>query len=134
APLISEICDIRRFATAAKLKAFCGVHVLPDGRFPRQRKGEETGWEDQRQALVLLGKQFNYRPNSFWGKKLLEIKRGFRRRHPEVVIVNAKKRYTDGHILKMALWRTLTKFVEWLFREWWRLEREHQRKTDKTAA
>ncbi|MBF8280524.1 MAG: hypothetical protein HW383_297 [Candidatus Magasanikbacteria bacterium] len=34
------------------------------------------------------------------------------------------RRYMDGHIHKMALWRTVTKFVEWLWREWWRLERE----------
>jgi hypothetical protein len=35
-----------------------------------------------------------------------------------------KKRYTDGHIHKMALWRTATQFVRWLFRQWWALERQ----------
>ena len=49
-----------------------------------------------------------------------------RERHPEPVAVMRKgrtvKRYTDGHILKMARWRTLTKFVRWLVKEWLRLE------------
>ncbi len=44
--------------------------------------------------------------------------------HPEVVETEAgKKRYTKGHIHKMAVQRTLTKFVEWLWREWWKLEK-----------
>ena len=33
------------------------------------------------------------------------------------------KRYTKGHIHKMAIWRSLTRFVESLHREWWKLER-----------
>lgn len=124
ARLIVAIGDIRRFATDAKLKAFCSVHVLPDGRFARKRSGEVANWHPEaRQALYLLADQFNRRPDSVWGKKLREYKVRLRTVHPEVVTVNGKKRYTDGHIHKMALWRTLTKFVEWLFREWWNLER-----------
>ena len=57
-----------------------------------------------------------------WGKKLREYKVKLREKHPEVVEVGGKKRYTDGHIHKMALWRTITKFAEWLYNEWWKLE------------
>jgi len=38
--------------------------------------------------------------------------------------VSGTMKYGDGHILKMAIWRTLTKFVEWLFKAWWKLEKQ----------
>lgn len=118
---------------AAKLKAFCGAHVLnggkhadvrPDKQFPRQRAGMVANWNPlARQSLYLVGEQFNRRPDSVWGKKLREIKARLRARHPEIMEVERTvdgkrktvKMYTDGHIQKMALWRTLTRFVEWLF-------------------
>jgi hypothetical protein len=131
------IGDIRRFATDAKLKAFCSVHVLGDGRFARKRSGEVANWHPEaRQALYLLTDQFNRRPNSVWGQKLLEYKARLRAAHPDVLCQQCggkwddcqhqkshKRKYSDGHIHQMALWRTATKFVEWLFREWWKLER-----------
>jgi transposase len=118
ARLISAIQDIRRFATDAKLKAFCGVHLI-EKEFARKRRGRVANWHNEaRQALYLLGDQFNRRPNSVWGQKLLEYKKHFRREHPEKV----DKKYSDMHIHRMAIWRTLTKFVEWLHREWRQLE------------
>lgn len=146
ARIITAIGDIRRFPTASKIKAFCGVHVLfefpqngktvvrkllpgelpnENPRFARKRMGELANWHnDARQALYLLGDQFNRRPDSVWGQKLLEYKVKFREKHPEVIVGdNGKKKYTNAHIHKMATWRTLTKFVEWLWREWTRLEK-----------
>lgn len=121
---------------AAKLKAFCGVHVLAGGQhqdvpaeksFPRRRAGSVSNWSPlARQSLYLLADQFNRRPGSHWGKKLLLYKEVFRQKHPVEVEVrvngSVKKRYTKGHIHRMAIWRTLTKFVEWLFRQWIALE------------
>ncbi|MBX4181273.1 transposase [Candidatus Parcubacteria bacterium] len=133
AGLISTIGDIRMFDSAAKLKAFCGVHVLTDGRFPRKRTGSSANWNPRaRQALYLLGQQFVYRADSEWGKKLREYKVKFRTKYPEPVIgENGKKRYTDMHIHKMAIWRTLTKFVERLHKEWKRLDTgDAQKKTE----
>ncbi len=134
AGIISAVGDIRLFANEKKLKAFCGVHVLSDGRIPRRRSGQVANWSPRaKQALYLLADQFNRRPDSDWGKKLREYKVKLRAKHPEPILVssdpsdpNSKKvkRYTDGHIHKMALWRTVTKFVEWLYREWSKLERE----------
>lgn len=130
AGIIAPIGDIRRFASESKLKAFAGVHVLPDGRIPRKRLGSAANWNAQlRQALYLLGDQFNYRPDSPWGQRLREYKRRFRETHPEPIVVKGKKRYSDAHIHKMAIWRTLTKFVEWLHREWTRLEQEKRQQT-----
>lgn len=124
ARVISSVMDIRRFKTKAKLKAFCGVHVGEGGKFVRRRRGAVANWSpDARQGLYLLGDQFNRRPDSVWGKKLREYKRKFREKHPEIEVVDGKKRYSNGHIHKMAMWRTLTKFVEWLHKEWTRLER-----------
>ena len=132
ARLIVAIRDIRRFATDAKLKAYLGVHVMNGGKygerptnkqFVRRRAGEVANWQDDgRQALYLLVDQFNRHPDSVWGKKLREVKARLREKHPEVVEVEGKKRYTDGHIHKMGLWRTATKFTRWLWQEWTRLE------------
>lgn len=109
----------------AKLKAFCGVHVLEDGRFVRKRSGEVANWSPAaRQSLYQLGQQFVYREDSEWGKRYREYKKILRVRHPEVIVENSKKRYTDGHIHKMAIWRTLTKFVEKLWTDWTRTEKD----------
>jgi len=122
--IIGAVIDIRRFETKAKLRAFCGAHLLKDGRFPRRRNNELANWNgDCRQALFLLGDQFNRRPGSVWGQKLLWAKTKYRTTHPEVLVINGKKRYTNGHIHKMATWYTIGKFVEALFRDWWKLEK-----------
>jgi hypothetical protein len=122
ARIISCIPDIRLFPTKPKFRKFLGVHVA-DGRFPRRRRGEVANWSpDSRQAFYLLGDQFNRRPNSEWGKRLLLNKQLMKERHPEVVVVNGKKRYTRGHLWKMALWRTRTQFANHLYNKWWDLE------------
>lgn len=126
--VIAGILDIRRFETKGKFKAFCGVHVLEGGVFPRKRKGQVANWHnDVRQALYLVAEQFNRRPDSVWGQILRYYKGKLREKHPEVEVTDrGKKRYTDGHIHKMALWRSVTKFVEWLFVNWRRLEKNPQ--------
>lgn len=152
--IIGAVIDIRRFETKAKLRAFCGVHLLGDGRFPRRRNNEVANWNgDCRQALFLLGDQFNRRPDSVWGTKLIWAKAKYRMSHPYPVLVTKEGekyeliegqytkssngtytigevtglkgtlRYTNGHIHKMATWYTLGKFVESLFKNWWNLER-----------
>lgn len=118
-----------RKATQAKLKKFCGMAVMPDGRLPRRRAGQVANWHpDARQALWLfVTEQVNRHGNrTRWGKMLLEYKVKLRAAHPEVIEVDGKKRYTDGHILKMAQWRTVTKFVEWLADEWSALARQQK--------
>lgn len=45
-----------------------------------------------------------------------------------------KKRYSDAHINKMAEWRTLSRFVERLHREWWQLERSYARVSEERKA
>ena len=141
--IVSAIIDVRRFRTAPKLKAFMGVHVLADGSFPRQRRGQVANWHgDARQALFLLGDQFNRRPESHWGQYLREMKRRLRVKHPQPVMINRGteekprlvKCYTDGHIHKMATWRTLTRFVEWLYSEWTALEGDAYEEPKKLAA
>lgn len=119
AGIIAAVGDIKRFNSEAGFKKFLGVHLLgASGKFARKRKGQVADWHnDCRRALYLLGDQFNRRPDSDWGEKLLEYKAKFREKHPEE-IVDGKKKYGNGHIHKMALWRTLTKFAEWLYKEW----------------
>ncbi len=141
--IISAVIDVRRFATAPKLKKFMGVHVNVDGSFPRRRHGQVANWHgDARQALYLLGDQFNRRPDSQWGKYLRQMKQKLREKYPEPVMVNRGseekprmvKCYTNGHIHKMATWRTLTRFVEWLHEEWLELEGPAHALPEKLAA
>ena len=154
ARLIMAIGDIRRFEDTyrpdgkittgkAKLKSFCGVAVDPNGQFRRQRSGEVANWsKEARQALYLIADQFNRRPESEWGLKLREHKVKLRAAHPDVICKDCskngtlvkwddcpdkkkhKRAYNDGHIHKMALWRTATKFVEWLYKAWTDLEHQ----------
>ena len=149
AGIIAGIGEVRRFPTSAKLKAFCGVHVQrggkyanvpPEHAFPRKRSGEASHWNEAlvRQSLLRFGENFYLRPKSFWGQKFSYYKQTFRERHPEVVCKQCgvpwaecqtqsmhSRAYNDGHITRMAMWRTLTKFVEWLWKAWWELEVEH---------
>ena len=107
----------------SKLVAFCGVHVMLDGKFPRRRTGQMSNWSPAaRQAMYLLAEQWVKRPDSFWGRKLKENKARLRVIHPEILEVEGKKRYTDGHIHKMACWRTATQFVRKLANDWIKLE------------
>jgi transposase len=132
ARLIAAIGDIRRFETESKFIAYCGLHVLPDGSFPRRRNGEICNWQgDARQGFYLLCDQFNRRPDSIWGKKLRENKTRLREKHPETLCQECggkwddcqskkthKRIYSQGHIHKMAQWRTMTRFARHLYREW----------------
>lgn len=125
---------------ANKFKKFCGVHVKNDGTFPRRRSGEKSAWpEETRQAVYLIGDQFNRRPNSKWGAKLREFKLALRQRHPDTLCQTCgckwsdcdqpkthKRIYSDSHIHKMATWRTLTRFIEWLYMKWTRIEKSAQ--------
>jgi len=124
--LISTILDIRRFSSEAKLMAYLGVHVLRDGRFPRQRRGERANWSGTaRQALYLFAEQANRRPDSEWGIYLRRMKANLRKKHPEPVKVEGAggkmvTKYTDAHIHKMASWRTATRFIRHLYRAWYK--------------
>ena len=125
ARIISVVVDIRKFEKPSNLVAFLGVHCR-DGKFPRRRSKELANWNPEgRQALFLLGDQFNRQgAKTEWGRYLIARKAALRVKHPEVELTpEGKKRYTNGHIHKMATWRTLTRFAEKLHRDWWKLEK-----------
>ena len=163
AALISAIGDIRRFAvpvnyngantseerknrlfkainqTLAKVKHQCGAHISADGTFPRRQTGQVANWSPMaRQGLYLLCDQFNRRPGSEWGGKLLAQKAKYRQTHPEPVkkeveirkngkkVIKTVTLYTDGHIHKMGLKWCATKFVEWMARQWLKLEKVYE--------
>lgn len=132
AHIITSAIDIRRFSTVHKFKAYCGVHVMLDGSFPRRRRkkkgdpeeGGNNNWQNRaRNGFFLVGDQFNRRKDSVWGIKLREYKQKFRELHA-VEVVGGKKKYSDGHIHKMATWRTITKFAEYIYQQWWAMEKE----------
>ncbi|MEI8328323.1 MAG: transposase [Candidatus Taylorbacteria bacterium] len=144
ARLVYAVVDIRRFKKASQFVAYLGLHVrqkdkngkdLPtEKQFPRRRGGEIANWDEEngRQAFWNLADQFNRQKGTTrWSAYLLETKKRLRLKHPTEVIVTVMvdgkekkiRRYTNGHIHKMAIWRTLTRFAEWLHGEWWKLER-----------
>lgn len=159
--IIGAIQDIGLFDTVGKFKAFCGLHILGDGRFPRKRRSERCNWNPSaRQAFFLLGDMFNKFPDGFWGQRLRENKVMYRKAHPypvlrfeeggvekkvelvdglwrkdpkkgyiikpvglpELVVASGKQDYTKGHIHKMAVWRTVSEFAEWLYFKWRTME------------
>lgn len=152
ARLIVAIGDPRRFQDSlrpdgkittgkAKIKSYCGSCPDSEGKFKRRRTGQVANWkEDARQALYLLADQFNRRPESVWGKVLLNYKAKLRLAHPDVICKDCsqddklikwddcpdkkhhKRAYNNGHIHKMASWSAVTKFLEWFYREWIKLE------------
>ncbi|MCC6639143.1 transposase [Candidatus Falkowbacteria bacterium] len=209
ARIIACVGDISNFESDAKLKKFLGVHVMEDGRFPRQRRGERGEFNPvARQALYLIADQFLKREDSVWGKKLREYWAKFKAKHPQTLEINTSfkplfhtisrtfithgiphtphqtelktlddlimyvatakakvtsvdgelslvheevftrfedeiakleisstttsKSFNSGHLLSTAKWRTVTKFVEWLFREWKTLEAKPQNNSDET--
>lgn len=111
-----------------KLKSFCGVAVMEGGLFPRRRQGSVANWHpDARQALYLLADQFNRQGDrTRWSLMLREYKVKFRAAHPQETQENGKSRYSNGHIHKMALWRTVTKFVEFFYDQWSDLARRQK--------
>lgn len=124
--------NLRRKAlrdTQSKVKAFIGVHLVFDENeekfvFPRRRRGKICNWStESRQAMYLLGDQFVKRRDTEWGEKLRLNKTRQREYHPEVVLEGGKKRFTDGHIHKRAIWRTLSQFAaDVICKEWLELE------------
>jgi hypothetical protein len=127
ARIISGIGDVRRFPNKSKFKSYCGVGLRKgkDGNFglARRSRGQVANWNAEvRQGLYLLMDQFIKNPDSPWGIRFKEIKAQITVRHPEPVVVDGKKRYSKGHIHKMAIWRTATKFAEWLYKEWSKIE------------
>ncbi|MFH0780323.1 MAG: transposase [Parcubacteria group bacterium] len=151
ATIIANAGEIDRFPTKAKFKAYCGAHVCQGGKygdrdpqlqFPRRRAGEEANWIGAvRQAGFQITEQANKRPDSYWGRKLLEYKAKFRAKHPEPMEVQKVdnkgkpefnkdgtprmvKMYTNGHILKRARQRVATKFFEYLYVQMKQLSRE----------
>ncbi len=129
--ILAHVGDVRRFSTVAKFKAYCGVHlmkVITDGGeedfvFPRRRKSVVSNWQpDCRQGFYLLVQGFIKSKDSEWGQKFLQYKEHFRAKHPEPVKQGNRTLYTKMHIHQMAIHRTMTKFAEWMYREWVKLE------------
>jgi transposase len=126
ARILTGIVDIRRFANRDKFVAFCGTSPNKDGKFRRKRRGEVGNWTPSvRQGLYLIiSDQANKRPDSVWGKRLREVKAKLREKHPEAVVIDGKKRFTDGHIHKMAVWKTATELARYIYCEWTKLEND----------
>ena len=122
AKIIAPIGDIRRFSNASKFKKFCGVHVMEDGTFPRNRSGACSGYGEYPRLAIwwLVKEQFPKNGNKYWKDMVDRYRISFREKHP--VEDNGQIKYSDAHILKMANWRTANRFAVWLYEEWTKIE------------
>jgi len=122
AKIVAPIGDIRRFPNVNKFKKFCGVHVMEDGTFPRNRSGACSGYGEFPRLAIwwLVKEQFPKNNNVYWKDMIDGYRASFREKHP--VENNGKIKYGDAHILKMANWRTANRFAVWLYKEWTKIE------------
>ena len=117
--------DIEKHAEILGCPKCKSVNIAPKPLFPRRRVGVVANWHPVvRQSLYQLGEQFNKRPKSAWGMRLRQIKASLQAQHPEPIKLGNTTRYTKAHLHRIAIWRTLTRFAEELFRNWLRLELE----------
>lgn len=111
--------------------------------FARRRAGHVSNWHpDARQAAFLFGSLQIVRQGerTYWGRMYRGYIVKFRATHPDVLCGTCgvpwemcsvqsgshTRRYSDGHIQRMAMWRTVTKFIEWLYDQWSELARREQ--------
>ena len=126
--IIVTVGDIARFTSVAAFCKFCGQHCDAKGKFPRNRRGEASDWNNiARQAFYLLRQQFVYQKDPEWGRKYRDNLARLNVKHPEPVMVENEKgkkvkRYTKAHLNKMALIKTCHQFCVKLWKEWRRLE------------
>lgn len=73
-----------------KFRKFCGLHVMPDGSFPRRRRGTRSSWNPlARQGMYLfVFDQCVKRKKSKWGQRFLHNKESYRNKHPHRMMVH----------------------------------------------
>lgn len=146
ARILVAVKDIDRFPSDSHLASYCGVAPRHDvggsgySEFPRRRHGLRALYNPTgRQALYLLGEQWNKMPKSEWGARIRMHKAAIAATTPQETeidyvlcrpIVDAEGKesvkefkgkrwvYTKGWIHRKAIWRTLREFVEWMYTEW----------------
>jgi len=71
ARMMAAIVDIRRFRSAAALKAYAGYHHFEDGSRARRKAGQASNWEQElKQAVYLWTQQTIKLKDSPWRAKL----------------------------------------------------------------
>lgn len=125
-------------AAKARLRSYagCAPHGGEFFRSRRKKDGEEykSCNRELRQRLYQLGsgwvKRYKNPPEGWvWAERLNQNIVSYREKHPEPVEVENKSgrkvtRYSDGHIIKMAMWKTLSEFLDWLYDTWSEMQRE----------
>lgn len=104
----SEERKAAHFRGKGKFKKFLGLHVNPDGSFPRRRRGQRCNWDDNgRQAFWLfVSDQCNKYPDAHWGKQLVVNKAAFRSQHPKVITIPRWMRNAFWSVELLTLRRT----------------------------
>lgn len=142
-----KMCAKRNQRGVAKLKAYCGVHLMKVGftaegdivavdsdkatetkwvfptRYVAGELGRPANWRDEaRKALYLFAEQTNRRPDSEWGKKRKEFKVAYAGRHADK---------SKGQVHDASCWRIAGRFIEALFNAWTKHEDDERGKIAK---
>lgn len=117
----------------ARLRSYAGCAPHGGEFFCARRGGELSCNRDLRQRLYQLGsmwvKRYKNPGDWIWAHHLNENIASYRQKHPEPIqVLNRQNkmvwRYKDGHIIKMAMWKTLSEFLGWLFDTWIQVQKD----------
>ncbi len=117
------IGDAKRFETFGKIVKYAGLHVTPEGKAPKRKKGGKVDWSpDLRTALFKVTEVWNRMPNCTWRAMWDAHKVLYREKFPEKekykVNGEEKTRYNDGHIHNMARRKVQREFLRNLYHLW----------------
>lgn len=124
AGIIGWIHPISRFDTISKLWRYSGLAVI-DGHAERKKRGEKIHYNPKLKTFMWkVSKSFVYRSaeKSPYRRLYDEVKADYKRKFPEVVVVDGKKKYNPGHLHNMALRKVAKVFLANLWVKWRTME------------
>lgn len=120
AGIIGWIHPISRFETISKLWRYSGLAVI-DGKAERKKRGEKLHYNPKLKSFMWkVSKSFVYQSaeKSSYRKLYDEVKADYKRKFPETIVVDGKKRYNPGHLHNMALRKVAKVFLANLWLKW----------------
>lgn len=120
--LMAEMQDIRRFPTAAALKAYAGYHLTPEGKRPI--RGQDHWNANLKQAVFKWVEATQKQPKGTEWRDKLEARVLYEKsQHPKKIKDEADKtRFNPGHLRNRAKRWLAQQFLEYVWREWAKFE------------
>lgn len=122
--IIGWIHPISRFETISKLWRYSGLAVV-DGHAERKKHGEKIHYNPKLKSFMWkVSKSFVYQSaeKSPYRRLYDEAKADYKRKFPEPIMVDGKKKYNPGHLHNMALRKVAKVFLANLWVKWRTME------------